>query len=579
MKRNIFLGCLTVTLAFLVFSPSEIFFRNPSEFGIGIWEFLASAIGLSAAFSAIMFGILSMAVHVFTEEVASRLAAAVTSLGLAAFLQGTYLGWGFGPLDGSAIDWSQPLSLKILGACIWLCPLILPQVVEGLRTQNLIRTVCIALLAIQTGLLGFQLATYDHFQSYKDYSADRTNLMQFSSTQNAIVLVLDEFQCDIFEEVLTREPALSDALAGFTYFPDAVASSSQTFPSVPALLTGQFYDNSQTAEKYIAEAYRNSLPAQLRQARVRSELYPVIPGTVLTSPRIADNAIVRSYSFAAYARTVYFGMLRAFPVVLKRLTIRLERWRDNRSNARTPPQTTRTPPPLAEKLWSMGSFRSSLASAQVSDLPATFKFIHLEGTHVPIYLDENLNAIDAVYSRESFIRQATGVVRLLAQMVQRLETLGIYESSVVMIVGDHGSGREPGMWLNPTDKTKTTFNTFKARGCPLFLAKPVGAATGRMQISSAPVSLTDVPPTILSELGISPAKSETRISGLPGPQPFSEAKSVFSIEDAESRIRGYYGYLWTEFEPSYLPPISEFIIDGNVRQDASWQAGRTFVAE
>jgi phosphoglycerol transferase MdoB-like AlkP superfamily enzyme len=227
----------------------------------------------------------------------------------------------------------------------------------------------------------------------------------------------------------------------------------------------------------------------------------------------------------------------------------------------------------------MELFRDSLPSAHVANQPATFKFIHLEGTHIPIRLDENLNEINTEYSRESFIRQATGVVRLLAVMVQRLAELGIYDNSVILVVGDHGSGRDPGMWLYPTDKTNKTFNRFKARGCPLFLAKPVGAAADTLQFSSAPVSLTDVPPTILGELGISPAQSEPSLNGLPGDVPFSEARSVFSIEEGESRIRGYYGYAWARFEPSYLPPISEFIIDGNVRSDASWQAGRMFVAE
>ena len=573
MKTSIFLASFTVMLTFLAFSPSEVYFRNPSEFDIEIWEFLGTAIGLSFAFSIVLFVVLAAAARVCPAGFASRITAVLTSFGLAAFLQGSYLGWGFGPLDGSPIDWSRPMGLKIMGASIWLVPLIMPQVLEFLRAQNLIRTVCMALLAIQTMLLGVHIVSFDHYRSYKDYSADRTDLMQFSSGKNAIVLVLDEFQCDIFQEVLARVPALADALAGFTYFPDAVASSSQTFPSVPALLTGQFYDNSQTSGEYITEAYnQNSLPAQLRQAGIRSELYPVIPGTVLTSPLLADNAIARSYSTQAYTGTVYFGMLRAFPVFLKRQTIRWERWLDERSSERK----SLTP---SQKYWSMELFRDSLPSAHVANQPATFKFIHLEGTHIPIRLDENLNEINTEYSRESFIRQATGVVRLLAVMVQRLAELGIYDNSVILVVGDHGSGRDPGMWLYPTDKTNKTFNRFKARGCPLFLAKPVGAAADTLQFSSAPVSLTDVPPTILGELGISPAQSEPSLNGLPGDVPFSEARSVFSIEEGESRIRGYYGYAWARFEPSYLPPISEFIIDGNVRSDASWQAGRMFVAE
>lgn len=572
MKTNLFLASLGLTLTFLVFSPTEIYFRNADEFDIIAWELLATGVGLSITLSIAMFTLLNVAVRVLPAGYAARITAVLMSFGLAAFLQGTYLGWGFGVFDGSEIDWSQPLGLKIIGVCFWLLPLLLPQVLETFRTERLVRAICLVLLAIQTALLGVQLASHDYSLSYKDYTVDMSRLMQFSADQNAIIVVLDEFQCDIFEEVLERHPKLAQALAGFTYFPDAVAASMYTFPSVPALLTGEYYDNSMTAGQYISQAYQEkSLPAQLRQAGVRSELYPVIAGTVLAAPEVADNAIVRSYSLRSYSRTVYFGMLRAFPVWLKRQTIYFKDWLKNRLSIASNADW--------RDRWDMVAFRDALPAARAVDQPRTFKFIHLEGLHVPIHLDENLNEIEVSYSRETVIRQATGVVRLLDTFVRRLMALGIYDRSVIVVTGDHGSGRSEDMWLAPSDNTQKDFNRFKARGCPLLLAKPANAGIGALAVSSAEVTLTDIPPTILEELNIPFANSSNMISGMPGGVAFSPARSLFSVDENETRIRGYYAYDWEQHEPLYLAPISEFIIEGNVRNDAAWRAGRTFIAE
>ena len=93
MKTNLFLASLGLTLTFLVFSPTEIYFRNAHEFDIIAWELLATGVGLSITLSIAMFTLLNVAVRVLPAGYAARITAVLMSFGLAAFLQGTYLGW------------------------------------------------------------------------------------------------------------------------------------------------------------------------------------------------------------------------------------------------------------------------------------------------------------------------------------------------------------------------------------------------------------------------------------------------------------------------------------------------------
>lgn len=566
MEYNVALSILTLMFTYIVFSPAKVFFGNLREFTISPFEFVVTGILLCACLSVPAIFLSSIVLRLASAEHRMRLAAIVMSIGLSSFLQGTYLPWGFGALDGSRIDWSQSLFITIAGTGIWLLPLAATQIFDRYRTPQFVCGVCSILLGVQAAQLGVQFAGQPKTLPYKRFSVDWSPLLQFSRTHNAIVIILDEFQCDIFDDILNQEPELAHELTGFVFFPNTVAPSKQTFPSIPVMLTGDYYDNSMTVGNYLVDAFgTGSLPFRLRQAGVRSELYPSVPGTVYLHPSVADNSVNRQYDFREYMRTVYMGTLRSFPTWLKWQVVKFDR-RRNKEGKNTHDETD----------GSLRAFRDLLQTTRLQSQPPTFKFIHLEGVHVPLHLDQHLNLVNVTYSRESFTRQAYGAVRLLIQLFNKLRELGVYKNSVIVVAGDHGSGRISEMWLEPSDSDNEEFNTIKARGCPLLLAKPVGSNTGSLVTSSAPATLSDVVPTILNEMGITTDSDDRAISGVPGGAEFSQSQSIFSISDETIRVRGYYSYMWEQHDPLFLPLITEFIIEGDVRDDGAWHIGRTF---
>ncbi|MEM0947156.1 MAG: sulfatase-like hydrolase/transferase [Pseudomonadota bacterium] len=582
MKLTLIVALLALSSTLLLFSPTIVYIDNYSAFKVVLWEVVTAGAFMAVAVAALGFIAVTALQRLLPASFRPRIAAAVAALALGAVLQGTYLGWGFGALDGTEVDWSQPLGRSISGVAFWLIPLFVSQMVSDLRTAQTVRAVSLLIIGVQAVLIGVQSAGQVRALNTPIYSVDTSQSMQFSENQNAIVLVLDEFQCDVLDTVLDLHPELAGQLPGFTYFPDAVASSKQTFPSIPTLLTGAFYDNSKPAWNYVADAYDDtSLPGKLRSTGIRSELYPSIPGTVFSSPTVADNSIEQRFEFLNYTRVVYFGMLRSLPVWAKRATVELnDRLEERRGKASSPTDATASaqldhPKPVLT--GDNTSLRDVLPEARVAAQPPTFKFIHLFGLHIPISFDRNLEYVDVEYSRETVVEQALGVVRLLGTFVDTLIEIGVYEDAAIVVVGDHGSGRSPDMWLNPSDPGDEFFNNLKARGCPLFLAKAAGSATEPLQTSDAPVTLSDIEPTLLSEMGVDPELIESKPIGIPGIDGLSGAQSVFTISDNAVRKRAYYSYKWERHEPLYLAPIQEYVITGNVRDDASWKLGRTFL--
>jgi hypothetical protein len=94
---------------------------------------------------------------------------------------------------------------------------------------------------------------------------------------------------------------------------------------------------------------------------------------------------------------------------------------------------------------------------------------------------------------------------------------------------------------------------------PLLLIKKCNSH-GIMEISDVPVSLSDIPATVFSELGF-----EGEFSG----------EDIFSLTESTNRTRTYYFYNWfspgfADWSKEYLPPMKKYLISGPVYLEDSW---------
>ena len=68
-------------------------------------------------------------------------------------------------------------------------------------------------------------------------------LFRFSATGNIIHIVLDGFQSDIFDEIVSDSPRYREALQGFTFFKEATTTTPVTYLSVPSFISATTYQN------------------------------------------------------------------------------------------------------------------------------------------------------------------------------------------------------------------------------------------------------------------------------------------------------------------------------------------------
>ena len=249
----------------------------------------------------------------------------------------------------------------------------------------------------------FQTATATEFSALKRYQADLTGRFEFSTERNVILVVLDEFQSDVFEEILEQDASLSDAFAGFTYFKNALAPGQYTFPSVPVMLTGIFYENTRPIPTYLEESFlTHSLFKSLTDAGVRTDVFPLTTDTVFLSPRVASNAIRSTLGKVEFLKLLDVGMFRIVPFAFKPYVYRNGNWLTFAVVRRTEFELRKalgTVGSTQETLpsWDMRSFQNGLETATARITDTVFKFNHLAGMHVPLLYDEDLNVTRPSY--------------------------------------------------------------------------------------------------------------------------------------------------------------------------------------
>jgi len=181
------------------------------------------------------------------------------------WLQGNIIAVNFGVMDGRRIYWRQYLIPVLINLSIWLFAIGILVYFRKRLFRNVI-PLCLILLITQTANFIYQYTTKPVPADFKLYTNDSTQQHNLSSKKNLVIIILDTFQSDIFEEIVYRNPQIADEFAGFTYYPDTLGGYPATRPSIPLIMTGQFYQNKRPLYDFVKEAYlKNSLPKSLKQ--------------------------------------------------------------------------------------------------------------------------------------------------------------------------------------------------------------------------------------------------------------------------------------------------------------------------
>jgi len=565
--------------------PATIYVGNISEYEISL--------GVIITISTATIGLLTMCLLLISETFSVKKyrngISILLTLSVLIWFQSNILAWNYGPLDGRVINWGEYWSNGIVDSPIWLLSILIAIVkFENIYWHS--RYISIIFICVQLMGMAFEDSNrklQPDRNMAKNYNVIEGTKYEYSIDQNIILILLDEFQSDIFLEIVKSETSYGDIFDGFVYFRNATSGSTFTELAIPSILTGSIYDNSYPKDDYLRNEYLNrSIPKLLMDLGYAVELYPWLGWgneSIYFSEELARNIVKKADNVNSdenFTEKKAKEILHLFELTIFRfLPHYAKRYIFNDGNWLITDIVSRLPLPKIKKLVSVDEkyttnifVNNAVLKAEKTSKQKSFKYYHTTGVHRPLIVDGNLKFTkdSFEYNRQNYINQAKANLKQLARYFDKLRSIGAYDNSMIIVMSDHGSGGSEDMYISDSNKFgkaldaegnpfTRNFKRDKARALPLVLIKKFQAEAD-LEISNAPVSVTDTKATVLSEIGV-----ETEEIGI----------SMFNVNANENRTRYYaaFDYMNSEHR-NYISSITMYAIAGDAWSDDSWKQFR-----
>jgi hypothetical protein len=577
-------------LTLFVFLPATIYLTNSEEFANDYFDLFFVGVCLSLVF-ALVFWLIFLILRTIGPRILEKGLALLFGISILIWFQGNFLLWNYGPLDGRDIAWSSMKFQGFLDISIWIA-LLAAAFVFSSFVNRYAKRVSLILILMQLGYGSILLFKLPEKPSFQQYTVDTSNKFVFSKNKNVIIVILDSFPSDVFNEIILEKPNTAKAFDGFTFFRNSLSGYPATELSVALILTGKYYDNSLPFEQWKRDAYMsNSIPSVLISAGWQVDVFPKVSYSLYYSDKVASN-FVKGVPVPERMLDVFeiydLTLFRCLPHFFKPLVYNDQKWllkkfgfeilgkryKAKKIHSTRVSNSTNRKGPRNRHLFTRKALRFSpdvqfvnqmMLDSTTTDTKGTFKYYHFGVPHLPLLLDENMKYQRSKVNRQSYKAYATAGIKLMGIFLKHLQEIGVYDNSLVLIMGDHGAGGQqqefivqPGMPNDPEKHCVT--ERFRVSALPLILFKPA-SSRGKLKISDAPVSSGDVPATVFYDLGLS-----IKAPGIP----------MQSLDESAVRERRFLTYPGRDIF-SYYGDMTEHIVSGYGWLDESWRAsGRVF---
>ena len=556
----------TAALAALVFLvvPASQYLGNLGEFRTAPLP-LASTLLLPGALWVV---IVLAALRLRPRGDFSRYASMVAAAALLAWIQAYILVWDYGLLDGSTIDWGTPWWRGWVDGALWLAGLAAAARWHRRLGTPLATAACVLVALQAVPLATSAIAQRDalSLKAQRRFAAtDLDAMARFSTTRNVLHIVLDSFQADVFKDIVTGPGGaeVQATLPGFTFFEEHLGTFPATYLSLPVIVSGRPYRNEVPKSEYIDAAFGGtSILNAAHDAGFEVDLAtdPLMLD-LLMKGRFEHAYLTAQLPLAAEAaRLLDLALFRLLPHALKRGVYNGQRWRVQPLVGQS--DLMRFP------YFTHNAFLAEITRRFTADRAApVYKFFHLMTTHAPFVVNPDCSYVGKVVPRvrETVTAQSRCSLAYVVGLLKRLQQAGLYDDSLVVIMGDHGGHVPPARYQPGTVLEGGVEYALRpdlvALATPLMAIKPPGAR-GPFAISGAQTSMTDTAATIDALLGLN--------AGLPG-------RSM--LEAGSAAERRFYGYHWHKEDPAsrYIELINEYTVAGSAYDVKSWHIGPTFL--
>ncbi len=567
-------AALAPAVVFLI-GPHTIFTSNPGEFAVPFGQIAAPWLVRAAGLNWLVLLATGCLVALISQAATRMLAAVLFVFGLLLWGQGNLWNADYGVLAGRDVDLAEHASRAPYETAILAGGLVLAAIFFR-PISRIAPFAALVFLGLQAaGAVATGAGPAAERARWIDPPAD---IYGFSRTRNIIHIVLDEFQSDVFGEILQTDRAdLDRQFSGFTYFSEHAGAFPTTSMSMPAMLTGLEYRNDRLAPEFIRDAFkRSSIFDKVSRAGFDVDVMSIVPIASLEDWIGTDAA--PNWKGSRFRIRKPFISQEDYREVSARQLAELSLFRHVPHSAKV--ESVERPDAFYKPIWmdrgdSPAQIRQHEASNSVAFLEhfielmgvtkdqPVYKLLHVGVPHRPVIVDRECRFIGpTAMSRDAYREQSRCAVRLVAAFLDRTRALGIYDSSLIIVSSDHGTDLEPlgfngksdSLSLVPGPSTWRLPVTAGSAKAIMFIKPP--DSTGPIAISEAPTTHIDLQATVLD------------IMKLPGG---SADASMFNRDPKQPRTRIYGMYDPRQrFPKAYLDRLDLLAIDGRVADAAAW---------
>ncbi len=324
-------------------------------------------------------------------------------------------------------------------------------VVLALRTRHA-PAVVIGVLALGLSSLALQV-----FALAEDSNADEKASVALSGHNDILVLSFDGVQNDAFAKAMSKHPALTERLRGFTYYDNIMASSPATLASIAGELTGNrdFKNEAQSTQELINIAKAEGSSTKLSEVGYSVSAYGAYSMLIASAANMGRHLargdpsaelvfLVQnnlSKSIGPKLAGSHFVKKQAGSLV-KRLPIAYETSSDvaKKIDHHAGPDWDRS------LLRSWDDFQIYKQEVRLGSTVPVAQFLHFTFTHHPVDFDDNCRFrsedpewFKYAQNRTGLEDEAVCALRSIDEILARLESIGAIDDNLIVIKSDHGA--------------------------------------------------------------------------------------------------------------------------------------------
>lgn len=466
---------LSFVTSFMLFlyEPVTMYANNINDFWFDFYTMLGpTLVAFAACFVGLMlicgaFFVISLKVK--KPKIYDIFIICASVVFLIAYIHGNFLSGMLPALDGTEFNWNDltpniisiVVCLVLAAVAVFCC--------KKFTTEKVLEYVFYVPCVVFAMLFISLITTFTTTAVFepKEVMASSTleNINTASTDKNFMILLVDAVDAQHFNKIVQSNEEYLATFKDFSYFPDTLSGYAFTRDSIPFIFSGIWNENTEDFAKYSTAAFNDSIFLN-RLAELGYDRNFYDPDFTWRDRKVLDftnvTAAEKNVRVPAFVKQeVKYALFKYLPYPLKRFS----------SVASMDFSATRNGADNVFYWNNLDFYNDTLEQPISKKSQKYFQYVHIEGGHVPLDLDENVNQIEG----GTYPQKLEATMKIIAKYIERLKNYDAYDNSTIVVMADHG------FWYDGTDRQN-----------PILYIKGVGETHDKMVTSDKQISYADI---------------------------------------------------------------------------------------